>query len=134
MTAIVVEDNEYAILWFHPETKIVHHEYKKYMQGEVFHAFLLKGTQTMKENNATKWLSDDRLNPVLSKEDVAWGQTNWFPQTVEAGWKYWAIVQPKSLYAKLDMVKLVKEYAKAGITAQFFHSPDDALQWLESLP
>lgn len=133
MTAVLIEDNEHATLWYHPESKIVHHEYKKFMQGDDFRAFLLKGTQTMKENGATKWLSDDRMNPVLSKDDLAWGQTNWFPQTVEAGWKYWAIVQPKSLFAKLDMIKLVKQYAQFGITAQFFQSPEDAMTWLESV-
>jgi hypothetical protein len=134
MTAILVEDTDYATLWYHPEKKIVHHEYKKFMSGDIFHAFLLKGTQTLIENGANKWLSDDRMNPVLKKEDMEWGQTNWFPQTLQAGWKYWAIVQPESIYAKLNMHQLVKDYAKAGVTTKFFTNPEDAMQWLESQP
>ena len=41
----------------------------------------------MKKNKAQKWLSDDRTNTVVRKADVAWGDENWVPQTIEAGWK-----------------------------------------------
>ncbi len=57
------------------------------MSGEVFHKFLLKGTETMKKNGANKWLSGDREKPVLTTEDMKWGETNWFPQTLQAGGK-----------------------------------------------
>lgn len=134
MTAVVVEDNEYATLWYYPDKKIVHHKFKKFIHGEVFHEFLLKGTVVMKENQATKWLSDDRLNPVLRQDDITWGDKNWFPQTLEAGWKYWAIVQPKSMIATLNMKKLAQVYEKMGLTAQFFIAPEEAMSWLESMP
>ncbi|MBI9049735.1 MAG: hypothetical protein JEZ00_09970 [Anaerolineaceae bacterium] len=134
MTAIVIEDNDYATLWYYPDKKIIHHKFKKFIHGKVFHDFLLIGTTLMRENGATKWLSDDRLNPVLRQDDMTWGDTNWFPQTVDAGWKYWAVVQPKSMIASLNMQKLVSEYEKAGLTAQFFMTPEEALAWLENLP
>jgi hypothetical protein len=134
MPAILIEQTEFATLWYHPEKKIVHHEWHKFMFGDKFRAFLMKGTETMRKNKANKWLSDDRKNPVLSKEDMDWGAVNWFPQTLQAGWKYWAIVQPEAAIAKMNMKKLVEDYSKAGMTAQFFSNPEDALKWLESLP
>ncbi len=67
----------------------------------------------------------------MSKEDMDWGQGVWFPQTVQAGWKYWAIVQPKKVLAQLGMEQLVKVYSSAGITAKFFSDPDEAMKWLE---
>jgi hypothetical protein len=94
---------------------------------------LLAGTEAMRKNGAAKWLSDDRGNSVLSKEDADWGQVNWFPQTVQAGWKYWAIVQPAKVIAQMNMKALAEEYAKAGITARFFSDPDEAMRWLESV-
>jgi len=134
MPKIVVEDNEFATFWYHTDTKIVHHMYKKFMSGDIFHNFLLKGTATMKQYGAHKWLSDDRKNPVLTTEDIKWGETNWFPQTLEAGWKYWAIVQPEAAIAKMNTDKIVEQYSKAGVKAQYFTDADAALKWLESLP
>ena len=134
MTAVVIEDNDYVILWYYPEKKIIHHKFKKFIHGDVFHEFLLKGTAIMKENGVKKWLSDDRLNPVLRQDDIVWGDTNWFPQTVNAGWKYWAIVQPKSMIASLNMQKLAKGYEESGIIAKFFSTPEDAMEWLEQFP
>jgi hypothetical protein len=134
MSKITIEDNEFATLWYHPEKKIVHHECHKFIYGEAIRSLLLKGVETMNKNRATKWLSDDRKNPVLKTEDMDWAQATWFPQTLEAGWKYWAIVQPEGAIAKINMKKSVDIYAKAGITAKFFDNPEDALKWLESQP
>ena len=63
---------------------------------------------------------------------MEWGMSNWFPQTIQAGWKYWAIVQPEKVIAQLNMKKLVEDYAKAGIVAKFFSNPEEAMKWLES--
>ena len=134
MSKIILEDTAFATLWYHPEKKIVHHQFHKFFYGEGFHAFLLKGTETMKKNGAKKWLSDDRKYPVLRNEDMTWALANWFPQTVQAGWKYWGIVQPEAIIAKMNMEKVVETYAQAGIIANFFNAPDEAQKWLESQP
>lgn len=134
MAPIVVLDTDSVTLWYHADKKIVHHQVKKYMHGDPFRDFLLKGTETMRKNRAHKWLSDDRKNPVLNQEDLAWAQTGWFPQTLQAGWKYWAIVQPEFAIAKVTMDKLAKQYTDAGVTTKFFHDPDEAMKWLESQP
>ncbi len=126
-----VIDNEYVTLWYYPLQKIVHHRIKKFIFGETFHEFLLTGTELMRKNQAKKWLSDDLNCPVLKKEDTEWGDVNWFPQTVKAGWKYWAIVQPKKVLGKMSLEELVEKYSKAGILAKFFNEPDEAMRWLE---
>ena len=132
MSTEVIEQNDYATMYYHPESKIVHHEFHKFIYGDVFRSFLLKGTETMKKNGAIKWLSDDRKNPVMRAEDMDWGAKTWFPTTLEGGWKYWAIVQPEGILAKITMENLMKEYAKAGVVTKFFTDPDEALKWLES--
>ena len=60
MAASVVLDNEYATLWFHEDSKIVHHKFKKYIHGEMLRQLLTKGYETLKQKNAKRWLSDDR--------------------------------------------------------------------------
>jgi hypothetical protein len=132
MAATTLYDSSYVTVWYHPQKKIVHHQIHKFVFGEEFQKFLLIGTEALKKNRAQKWLSDDRGNSVLRNEDLAWGVTTWFPQTVQAGWKYWAIVQPEKIMAQVTMEQVVQDYAKAGIVARFFTDPDEAMKWLES--
>lgn len=130
MSKITVVDNPFVTLWFHTDKKIVHHELHQFIYGEPFREFLMKGTEVLKKHGGKKWLSDDRANTVLSQEDAEWGMTNWFPQTVQAGWKYWAIVRPKKVLAQMGMERLVKDFAEKGVVAQFFSDPEEALTWL----
>ena len=134
MPPVKIMDNVYATMWCYPEKKMIHHQYNKYMTGKNFQDFLMKGTEAMRKYKATKWLSDDRKNPVLAPSDLEWGQKYWFPETLAAGWKYWAIVQPKAALAKMTMDDLVKDYESYGVKAKFFDDPDEAMKWLESQP
>ncbi|HEU4390974.1 MAG TPA: hypothetical protein VFV34_24425 [Blastocatellia bacterium] len=129
---VKVLDTEAASLWYHADKQIIHHQFHKFTYGKEFQELLLTGMELMKKNNAHKWLSDDRDMPVLRPEDMEWAQNTWFPQTVNAGWKYWAIVQPENVIGQLNLDRLVKWYLAAGITARYFHDPDEAMQWLES--
>lgn len=123
-------DCEFAAIWYHPETKIIHHRIDRYFHGETYHNFFLAGTQAMEKYHAHKWLSEDQSNVFIEKEDMEWAINDWFPKTVNAGWKYWAIVKPKNLIGQLDIEKLVKQYSAAGITVRYFSDPDEAMQWL----
>lgn len=134
MAMKVVIENDCATLWYDPDKKIVAHKIRKFFFGEPFYQLLLTGTELMRKNKAHKWLSDDSQMPVLSQEDTDWGRVNWFPQTVKAGWKYWAIVKPVQVIGEMSINRLVAEYSKAGITARIFTDYDEALKWLESQP
>ena len=127
MPMMTIIDNPHATLWYHPETKIVHHRIHKFISGEPFRALLNTGANLIKKNQARKWLSDDRDNYVLAKEDLDWSRENWAPACARAGWKYWAIVQPEKVLAQVAMERLVKEYGKLGVTARFFNDPSDAM-------
>lgn len=132
MARETVIDNEYAMMWYYPDKKIVHHKIIKFIWGQTFYDFLLTGTELLRKHRVRKWLSDDRDCPVLRQEDMDWGQVNWFPQTIKAGWKYWAIVLPTKAAGKMNLKALAEDYSKAGLTAKFFTDPDEAMAWLEA--
>ena len=134
MPKIIVYDSPVVTVWFYPETKIVHSQVHKFITGKEFQAFLKAGLDVLVKNKATKWLSDDRSNSVLRKEDVDWGNQNWFPQCVRGGWKYWAIVQPEKALAHAPMERLTEDYKKYGITSRFFGDLAEAMTWLERQP
>ena len=131
MAAITVLDNPFVTVWYHPDKKVVHSQVHKFIAGKEFREFLMAGKDVLIKNQATKWLSDDRSNTVLRKEDVDWGIVNWFPACVKGGWKYWAIVEPQQVLAQARMEQLVAEYAAQGVASKFFNDDREAMRWLE---
>jgi hypothetical protein len=127
-----VLDNPHVTIWYYPDQKIVHHQIHKFLFGEAFRSALTMGADTLIKHGATKWLSDDRNNTAIPAVDVDWGNAVWFPRTLKAGWKYWAIVMPEKTTGKMSMRRLVNRYSKAGVTTELFSSTEEGLAWLEA--
>jgi hypothetical protein len=125
-------DNEFITIWYHPDKGIVHHEWHKFLQGAKMREAFMTGTELLAKNKGTKWLSDDRKYPVLTADDSQWAEAIWFPKTVKAGWKHWAIVMPQTPIGQININQFVKKYAAAGINAQMFTELDEAMTWLEA--
>jgi hypothetical protein len=128
----VILDNEYITVWYHHDKKIVHHQFHKFTCGKALHDGLSEGVATFEKNKAQKWLSDDRKNTVIGKEDLEWTATVWRPRVIKAGFKYWAIVLPEKIVGQMVMKRIVKEYADTGVTVKMFSDPDEAMKWLET--
>jgi hypothetical protein len=130
MLTQTILDNEFATIWYHEESGIIHHRFKKFMNGDNLRQFLETGYNTFEKNRATQWLSDDRLNPVITPEDQKWVNEVWFPKTMKAGWKYWAIVMPEKQVAQMNMRQFAADLSKLGLAVEFFPDPDQAMEWL----
>ncbi len=133
MSKETILDTDYATLWYHPETKIVHHVWKKFIYGQEFRDVLEKGLEIFQQHGVQKWLSDDRKNSALPTEDLEWGMGNWFPRVFGCGWKYWAIVMPDKVVGKMNMQRIMDTYAQQGLVIDIFDDSDEALKWLESV-
>ena len=132
MAKEVVYKSDFATVWYDPDKKMIHHQVHKFVFGEEYKRFLLAGLEALKKYHLKKWLSDDRNNGVMSDEDMGWGMESWLPQTLQAGWKYWAVVQPEKAIAQMNMEALVETISKRGIVAKFFTDPDAATKWLDT--
>jgi hypothetical protein len=132
MSETTIIDNEYVTLCYYPDKKIVHHKFHKFIHGPAFRDVLNTGVGILKKHGARKWLSDDRNNSALPQEDLKWARTEWFPRTVKAGWKYWALVQPEKIVGQMNMKRVVKDYSEKGVIVQVFLDPEEAMTWLEA--
>jgi hypothetical protein len=130
MAERIILDNEYVTLKYHSDTAIVHHKFHKFVCGQDFRNALNKGTETLQQFGARKWLSDNRDRGALPAADVEWTQNDWFPRTVRVGWKYWALVMPEKVAGQISMQRAVDYYSSHGITVQVFTDPDAAMRWL----
>jgi hypothetical protein len=134
MPAIKIIEDPNISMWYHPESKILHHQTHQFFCGKPFRDALNKGVEVFQKYGAQKWLSDDRETPALSKEDLEWGDKDWFPRVAQCGWKYWAIVMPEKVVGQLTMKRLADTYNSRGVVTKIFSSPDEAQKWLESCP
>lgn len=130
---IMIVDNEYATLVCLPDEKIIYHTFHKPIGGEILRNVLNKGTEAMAKYGATKWLSDDRLNAVLSPEDTEFGKTDWFPRTLQAGWKYWALVVPSDILGQMSLKEIIDDYWERGLRIMVFSKLDEAREWLTNI-
>lgn len=133
MSTITILENDYATLWYHPEAKIVHHQFHRFIYGEKFRAVLDKGIEIFREHGAKKWLSDDRNNSAIPKEDGEWALNDWNPRVTELGWKYWAVVMPDKLAGQKNLDWFMRENIAKGLVVQAFEDPEEAIKWLESV-
>ncbi len=132
MSTIKILENEQATLWYHPDKKIVHHQFHQFIYGQAFRDVLTRGAEIFEQYGAQKWLSDDTGNSALTKEDSDWALNEWQPRIMAAGWKYWAIVMPEKIIGQMNMKRWAKTYGEKGITVEMFSDPDAAMRWLES--
>ena len=132
MPAITVLDNPNISMWYYPESKILHHQIHRFFYGKEWRDSLDRGVEVFQKYGAQKWLSDDREVTALTKEDLEWGETDWFPRVAKCGWKYWAIIMPEKVVGQMTIKKLADKYSAQGVKTRVFSSPDDAKTWLES--
>lgn len=131
MVSETVCDNEYVTILYYPEKGIIHHRWKKFCTGTVFQETMLGASDYLGTHKGSKWLSDDRNYYALTEEDSVWGRKVWFPRTIHAGWKHWAMVLPEKQIGMISMNYMLVQYRAAGINAQVFDSVPAAMEWLE---
>lgn len=130
MNKTEIINNETMGLWFYPGLKCVHHETKKTLPEGGFEKLLSTGAEYVEKNGATKWLSDESNLVAITQEDNEWADTVWAPRVIKAGFKYWAVVLPKTAVGSMQMKRFVQEYRERGVTVEIFDSVDAALEWL----
>jgi hypothetical protein len=131
MSDIIIVDNEYLSMSYLPEKKMVYHTVHKPYGGQILREALLAGLETLHKYGAHKWLSDERKNGPMTKEDQEWGRVNLNPRAVEIGWKYWALVVPEQLIAAGSMAPAIEEYYELGMRMMVFSEVKEAIQWLD---
>ena len=133
MKPITIIEDEYAGLWYHPDSRVVRHQIRGFLPRGYFEKLLTTGAEYLERHGAQKWLSDDESSVVIAQEDVELGDTVWAPRVIKAGFKYWAIVNPSGAVAAQQMKTFVAEYRERGVSVRLFENVSDALAWLDSV-
>ncbi len=111
---------------------ILRKTFKGFVYGEELKSAFMLGYEKVKNKKGCKWLSDNRFLDVYTEEDIAWINDVWLTSMIDAGWKYWAILEPEGLVGQLTMEEFKDFYAEKGIILKIFHSMREAEEWLEN--
>lgn len=132
MSEIAVYDNKYITVSYLEDEGIIQHTIHQPVTGQVFRDALMAGSAAMERYGVCKWLSDDRLNGSISREDTAWANENGYAPTIEVGWKYWANVIPEEILAADTLTLVIEQLYHRGLKMVFFTRVEEALKWLDS--
>jgi hypothetical protein len=130
----IVAQNEHITVWYRHRERLLHHQMHRFCFGPYLRQPLLDGVAAMKTHGGCKWLSDDRVNGAVPEEDEVWSREVFFPKTVEAGWKYWALLPPRTIIGQMNMRRFTSMFSGLGVTVQVFTSEEAAVKWLAAQP
>lgn len=133
---VVLHDSALIKIEYLPEKKLIYHiTNRPVTDADVpeWKIALNKGSQTLRDQKISKWLSDDRNNGPIPQAIIDWGATDFTSRTIDNGWKYWANVVPKDLIAAGTYVPLIQQFYDMGLRMQVFSSSDEALEWLDKM-
>ena len=131
MSKLIVIDNEFVTLLYHSDKQFVHHTIHQPIDGQVFRFLLTQGRELLENHSATKWLSDNRGMAPLTPADMEWSTTEWIPCTLEAGWKYWALVVSNESQARANLAPVVNTFYDQGLQIMIFTNLEEAVEWLD---
>jgi len=133
MTNITLYDSPYITVEYWPDKGIIYHTIHQPMSSQlaVFKEALNAGTDGLQKYKVHKWLSDDRKNDALTQEGNEWSFNDWQPRTVQAGWKYWAMVVPEDLAAAGTLMPVIDILFERGLRMNVFTTLEQATAWLD---
>jgi hypothetical protein len=133
MSTITIIDNEHVKLYYHQDTKIIHHIYTPTVAGDFLKEELNAGVDLLKKYGAIKWLSDNRELEEHNREDSDWINNDWLPRAIAAGWKYWALIVPNSFIARVNMIEFTESFYNMGVHVMVTSHPEEGMEWLKTI-
>lgn len=135
MSNVTLYHSEYITVEYWPDNNLIYHVVHQPMSGQLpmFKEALNAGTAALQQYHVHKWLSDDRQNDALTPEGNAWSFSDWQPRTLQAGWKYWALVVPQTLAAAGTLTPVVEQLFELGLRMMVFTNVEEAVVWLNKI-
>lgn len=133
MPNVTIYHSEYITVEYWPEHNLIYHTVHQPMSAQLpmFKEALNAGTAALEQYKVQKWLSDDRKNDALTPEGNEWSFRDWQPRTLQAGWKYWALVVPQSLAAAGTLTPVIDKLFEIGLRMMVFTNAEEAVAWLD---
>lgn len=108
--------------------KAVIKSFSGFIKGKELQKIFTSGLEVFAKNGGQTWISDNRKLRAYTEEDISWINTVWLPKMLDAGWKYWALIEPVSNIGK-SFMRHFQFYIDKGIEVKAFTDREDAERW-----
>jgi hypothetical protein len=128
---IVYVDQPWLSLRWDDEHKCVYSEWRAFANSAEFRSGLMNGLEAIRENHATRYLTDTRKVKVIVREDQEWVNETWIPLAVADGLKRVAVVLAGAGLGRVTVEEVVNSNdPERGLVSRTFSSVTEALKWL----
>ena len=131
---MVYLDTPQALVRWDEPTKTAFIEWRGFADGQDYRNALNTLLEVMTSRGTRKILADTRLSKVITPEDQVWVTTNWMPRAVQAGFKWSALIVPKSALGKMSIDRMVEKLGPDNVVeTKYFDDLEKARKWLRSV-
>jgi hypothetical protein len=86
--------------------------------------------ELQRRGSHAQWIGDTVDIGVISQADKAWIDRDWFPRLLATGLQFMAVVQPRSVIARLAVTDIVSKFPGSGLTVFNCASLEEAIEWM----
>lgn len=126
----VYADEQWVSVRWEEIHQCVHTEWKAFANSQEFRGTLMKALEAIRENHATRYLSDTRKVKVIVREDQVWSEETWFPLVAAAGLTRFAAVTAEAGLGKLTVEEIFDTVHLKGLEVRKFSTVAAAQAWL----
>ena len=126
----VLETKNAKVEWI-PELRAVFKTFHGFIYGDELKEVFNFGVDLLKKNKGHSWISDNRKHKPYRAQDREWMQAVFIPNAIEAGWTYWALIEPQSVLGKLNMKGDENLITDFGVVSRKFGDVESAFSWVE---
>jgi hypothetical protein len=127
-----VKEFPYLILIWDEESHSLISQWRGGFIGRNLKEGLLAGLDEYKKRlPKAQWIGDTSEIGVIGDEEQKWIDTEWFPKFLGTGVKFMAVVQPKSVVAKMSVNAIVSKVPNTQLTIYNCASLEEARKWMK---
>lgn len=134
-------ENPYVTLYWNPDLRAVGTWFRPAEFGggwdgvKTIQLALDAGLEIIRSQRATRWIADTREMAVMPAEAQQWCAEDWWPRALSEGFRWLAILLPKSTMAKLAIDEsLAPSDEHPESETRYFGDIEAAKAWLRSKP
>lgn len=122
----------FAIVSFDSEMKLIKVKWLGNQDSNQYRKTFNTALNFAESHKVELFLSDIRLQTIVSPEDRKWFQTVAMPRAIGYGLKRAAVVFSGNVFKRYYVNNIMDTISKFGIPMKFFPSEEEAISWLRN--
>ncbi|MBN2669786.1 MAG: hypothetical protein JXR60_11235 [Bacteroidales bacterium] len=133
----IIMDNDYVNISYHESESLVEMVWKKttgQMDLSIYQAAFNAALDYQENHHGTvkNFLSDIRLQSVLSPDYRKWFQETAIPRAISNGLERGAVIFEGNVFQKYYLNNIMNSTKKFGIKFKFFTKREEAIEWFKT--